>query len=68
VQSIGAEYEVEATCRTVTEGGFDALSVVGERRDSDTEAVIDVRPHGFVNDAGQVTPEDLHLTAENFGG
>jgi len=68
VQPISPDYEVVCARRCVAEGRFDPFSVVGEGRDSDAEAVIDVLAHGFVQDAGEVAPEDLQLAADDFGG
>jgi hypothetical protein len=68
VQPISANYEVIAARRCVAEGDVDPLSVVLDGRDMNAEAVIDILTDGFVQDAGQVAPEDFQLAADDFGG
>ena len=68
VQPIRPDYEVIAAGRGVAEGHVDPLSVVLEGRNANAEAVIDILADGFVQDAGEVAPEDLQLAADDFGG
>jgi hypothetical protein len=60
--------KVVAARRPVTEGHVDPFAVVGEGRNTNAEAVIDVVAHGFVQDASEIAPVNLHLAADDFGG
>ena len=67
MRPISPDHEVECARRCVAEGRFDPFPVFAKRGDSDVEPVIDVLAHGFVQDAGEVTPEDLELATDDFG-
>src|ERR1700734_4053367 len=64
VQPIRADDEVVAARRPIAEGRVDPLAVVGEGRNTNAEAVIDVVAHGFVQDASEIAPANLHLAAD----
>lgn len=68
MQPISPDYQVVGGRRCIAEGRFDPFSVVVHGRDPNAEAIIDVVAHGFVQDAGEVTPENLQLAADDFGG
>src|SRR6202044_630781 len=50
VQPIRADDEVVASRRSIAEGHVDPLAVVGEGRNTNAEAVMDVVADGFVQD------------------